>query len=62
MDHHPYYDFDRSFQALSGRVHPAATEEAATDTTGSILQSENAGCVALAGLTDSLAAAIQMSI
>lgn len=59
MNEHPPNDFTRSFQALSGVVHHAATEPAAAETIGAILRSADAGCVALAGLTDSLGTAIQ---
>lgn len=59
MNTEQQYDFAERFEALAGVVHTVASEAAAVDTIAEIVQSEDAGCIALAGLPGSLAADIQ---
>ena len=53
------YDFAERFEAVAGAAHRVASEAAAVDAITGIIQSENAGCIALAGLPGSLASGIQ---
>ncbi len=53
------YDFSACFEKLSGVAHTVSSEAAAADKIVSIFNSKKARCVALAGLSDSLAAKIE---
>lgn len=53
------YNFAECFEGLSGVAHTASSEQAAVDEIVSIIKSEAAKCVALAGLPASLVAAIE---
>ena len=53
------FDFSECFGKLSGVAHPVASESAAVEKIVSILNTKKARCVALAGLSASLVAAIE---
>jgi L-lactate dehydrogenase complex protein LldG len=53
------FDFAECFGKLSGVAHEATSETTAAETIVSIFKTKKARCVALAGLSDSLVAAIE---
>ena len=53
------YNFAECFEKLSGVAHAVSTEQAAVDEIVSICKSQDAKCVALAGLPESLVIAIE---
>ena len=53
------YDFAECFEKLSGIVHTVSSEQAAVEEIVSICKSQDAKCIALAGLTESLVTEIE---
>lgn len=55
------YDFTRCFEKLSGIVHTVDSELAAAEEIAAICRSHDARCIALAGLSESMTAHLEVS-